>query len=346
MLGCFQGVSAIFLSLAYFVSGWNWGELLNFLNLEYFIALIYAGNISRAAAQLYVSQQTLSENLSKLERELGTTLFLRGRQIILTEAGERFFSFARTVLNERDSMRTDMSKIADTSTQIIRCGIYAFEFPPIISRLLIHFLETAPKSEIKFTSYRDVYPDNPERTNVDIVISDVELDGSRPFSDALWNCENIYCSEDYAIIVHRSLMEKTYGSRLPAVEERLQRERSLAAIVELPLLAAESNRNLHYRMMAQAFEVSGLTPNIIIKTDANSLINTLCAAGAGAYFGPRGLCKSKVHDLLMTEDLKCYDIHVPALYNGLIACWPKAKKLTETQRKLIAMMKDFVSEVG
>lgn len=230
-------------------------------------------------------------------------------------------------------------------TQIIRCGIFAFEFPTFISRLLIQFYSNEPNSEIKFISYRDIYPDNPEKTNADIVISDIEPDGSRPFSDALWNCENISCSEEYAVIVHRSLMEKTYGSRLHDVEERLRKERSLVAIAELPFLATDSNRNLHYRMMAQAFESSGFTPNISIKTNANSLINTLCAAGAGAYFGPRDFCKAKLHDLLMTKELRCYDIHVPALYSGLVVCWPKAKKLTESQRKLIEMTKSFISKI-
>ena len=323
----------------------NWGDgLLNFMNLEYFVALVYAGNISRAAGQLYVSPQTLSENLSKLEQELGTPLFSRGRQVVLTEAGERFLSFAHIALAERDSMRTDIEKLADSPVQIIRCGIYAFEFPTFMSQLLVDFLKEAPKTKIKFISFRNIYPDNPVRTSADIIISDIELDGSYPFSESLWNCEEIFCNTEYALIAHHSLMEKTFGSRLQAVEASLIADHSLTAIAGLPLLAKESSRDLHYRMMSQAFKAAGLSPNIVIRADANSLINSLCATGAGAYFGPRWLCKSKIHDLFITHELNCYNIDVPTLYNGLVACWPKGKKLTEAQYKLIQMLKGFTYE--
>lgn len=56
--------------------------------LEYFLALTREGSVSAAAEALHVSQPTLSRQLIDLERELGTTLFERGRRgITLTEDG-------------------------------------------------------------------------------------------------------------------------------------------------------------------------------------------------------------------------------------------------------------------
>ncbi len=56
--------------------------------LEYYLALTHEGSVSAAAEALHISQPTLSRQLIDLERELGTTLFERGRHgIQLTEDG-------------------------------------------------------------------------------------------------------------------------------------------------------------------------------------------------------------------------------------------------------------------
>lgn len=56
--------------------------------LEYYLALVREGSVSGAAEVLHLSQPTLSRQLIELERELGTTLFERGRHgITLTEDG-------------------------------------------------------------------------------------------------------------------------------------------------------------------------------------------------------------------------------------------------------------------
>ena len=55
---------------------------MNILSVQYFLAVIEEGNISAAARKLIISQQTLSEHVKKLETELGTPLFKRGRQIL------------------------------------------------------------------------------------------------------------------------------------------------------------------------------------------------------------------------------------------------------------------------
>ena len=54
---------------------------MNMLSIQYFLAIVEEGNISAAARKLFISQQTLSEHVKKLEDELGTPLFKRGRQI-------------------------------------------------------------------------------------------------------------------------------------------------------------------------------------------------------------------------------------------------------------------------
>ena len=55
--------------------------------LRYFLAVVRAENISRAAEVLHITQPTLSRQISQLEEELGVQLFTRGKHLSLTDAG-------------------------------------------------------------------------------------------------------------------------------------------------------------------------------------------------------------------------------------------------------------------
>jgi LysR family transcriptional activator of nhaA len=64
-------------------------QRLNFHHLRYFWAVAKAGNLTRAAKTLRVSQSALSTQIRQLEQELGEPLFHReGRRLTLTEAGK------------------------------------------------------------------------------------------------------------------------------------------------------------------------------------------------------------------------------------------------------------------
>lgn len=73
-------------------------------DLRYFVAIAQHGNVSRAAEQLQLSQPALSEQIRKLEDELGSPLFTRtSRGMVLTDAGEAFLPHARSVLAQADA---------------------------------------------------------------------------------------------------------------------------------------------------------------------------------------------------------------------------------------------------
>ncbi|MDH4248473.1 MAG: LysR family transcriptional regulator [Deltaproteobacteria bacterium] len=67
--------------------------------LKSFIAVVDTGGVTRAAVQLHMTQSTLSQQLSRLEDNLGKSLLRRTRQsVTLTEDGERFIGYARRIL--------------------------------------------------------------------------------------------------------------------------------------------------------------------------------------------------------------------------------------------------------
>ncbi|HEY5428884.1 MAG TPA: LysR family transcriptional regulator [Solirubrobacteraceae bacterium] len=67
--------------------------------LEYFAAVVRQGHFGRAAQDVYVTQSALSQQISRLEDELGLTLLVRGpKGVELTPAGLEFIDHARGIL--------------------------------------------------------------------------------------------------------------------------------------------------------------------------------------------------------------------------------------------------------
>ncbi len=89
--------------------------MLNYHHLRYFWAVATEGNLASAAEKLGVSIQTVSGQISKLESDLGRTLFqLEGRRLVLTEAGRVARRYADEIFRLGEQM---LSNLADESLE-------------------------------------------------------------------------------------------------------------------------------------------------------------------------------------------------------------------------------------
>lgn len=92
--------------------------------LQYVIAVADAGNFSQAAQSCHVGQPALSQQVAKLEKELGVTLFHRNsRGASLTEAGNAFVLRAREILQRADALRAEMALYAGIQKGSLNLGI-------------------------------------------------------------------------------------------------------------------------------------------------------------------------------------------------------------------------------
>jgi LysR family hydrogen peroxide-inducible transcriptional activator len=77
--------------------------------LRYFVAVAETENFTRAAERSHVSQPSLSQQVMKLESEVGHKLFHRlGRKAVLTEAGVAFLDRARRILFEVENASKEL----------------------------------------------------------------------------------------------------------------------------------------------------------------------------------------------------------------------------------------------
>src|ERR687892_2241644 len=67
--------------------------------LRSFVAVVDAGGFTRAGERVHRTQSTISQQIRRLEETLGYPLLHRnGKQVALTEQGERLLSYARRIL--------------------------------------------------------------------------------------------------------------------------------------------------------------------------------------------------------------------------------------------------------
>ena len=87
--------------------------------LEYVVAVAEQMHFGRAAQTLSIGQPAVSQQVARLERELGVRLFDRsGRTLRLTAAGSRFIPEARAVLAAADHARGVVSDpVVGTATR-------------------------------------------------------------------------------------------------------------------------------------------------------------------------------------------------------------------------------------
>ena len=97
--------------------------MINFLNLEYFLVAAEELNFTRAAKRLFISQQSLSNHISNLEKEFDVVLFNRTTPLTLTYAGQALKGKARKILELRDETYRELADIKDFSIGQLTIGL-------------------------------------------------------------------------------------------------------------------------------------------------------------------------------------------------------------------------------
>jgi DNA-binding transcriptional LysR family regulator len=123
---------------------------MNFRQLRYFAVLADELHFRRAAERLHITQAPLSLAIQALERELGTTLFVRTRRrVSLTESGALLRADARAILDRVEQSRTMIRDLETGTIGQIRIGVTpASSLLPFFPRLISTFRAAHPKVRI------------------------------------------------------------------------------------------------------------------------------------------------------------------------------------------------------
>jgi LysR family hydrogen peroxide-inducible transcriptional activator len=147
--------------------------------LRYFCAVAETGSFSRAAEQSHVAQPSLSQQILKLEDELGARLFDRlGRTVRLTDLGKTFLPRARAVLRELEAAKGDVRERKDSIGGPLSVGVIPTVAPYFLPPHLTLFTRQFP--QVQVTVVEEITPVLLERlrgSRVDVALLALPIRG-------------------------------------------------------------------------------------------------------------------------------------------------------------------------
>ena len=153
--------------------------------IEYLQAVIEYGNFYLAAEHCNVSQSAISQQIKKLEEELGVQLLERhNRTFSLTPAGEHFYRKSLIISGDLKQLVRETKRIADNDNAVLRIGYYKGYHGDELSEAVARFSEKHPSVDVRITvgSHEELYHAM-ENDAIDLALNDQR----RAFSDAYNN---------------------------------------------------------------------------------------------------------------------------------------------------------------
>lgn len=115
-----------------------------------FYTVANTGNISKAAAELFISQPAISKSIRKLEQNLEVTLFSRNsRGVQLTEEGEILYDYVQKAFYSLQLGEAQLKKINELGVGHLRIGVST----TLCKYVLLDYLK-------EFTIAHPPYPDD------------------------------------------------------------------------------------------------------------------------------------------------------------------------------------------
>ena len=160
--------------------------------LKYFLKVAETLNFSEASRKLYITQSTLSQQISHLEQEIGLPLFERNsHEVYLTEAGKELLPYAQNAVNCTMACVDHMNDLKEMLTGELNIGV-TYSFSNIMAETLIAFLHAYPhvKLNIQCRSMQELM-DGLKKRELDLVLAfkpiktDKAIDSRAIFSNRL-----------------------------------------------------------------------------------------------------------------------------------------------------------------
>jgi LysR family hydrogen peroxide-inducible transcriptional activator len=123
---------------------------MEFHQLRYVCAVAETGSFSRAAERCQIAQPSLSQQVLKLEKDLGVKLFDRlGRSIRITGAGRAFLPHAHAILEQMEAARSSVADKKADARGSVTAGIIPTIAPYLMPRYTAAFVRKYPDARLR-----------------------------------------------------------------------------------------------------------------------------------------------------------------------------------------------------
>ncbi|MDO4939626.1 MAG: LysR family transcriptional regulator [Lachnospiraceae bacterium] len=247
---------------------------MTFQNLEYFLAVAKEQNITRAAEQLNISQQALSNQISRLEQEIGAELFNRKHGFELTYAGKILQESASRILDINKQTENIINDITSNNRGELKIGVSHTRGQAILPLLIPEFSKQYP--QVSLTVVEDntrLLEERLEKGSVDVMI------GFKPF--LLESAKSIdLMKEKLFIVASNSLLKSHFGNDYTKICEQYRENPDLSIFNDMPFVLLKKGDRIRTITDAE-FLKAGIHPEISLETGNIQTSFALAAEGIG-----------------------------------------------------------------
>lgn len=250
--------------------------------MEYFVAVVDHGGVTRAANALYIAQPSLSQAIKSLEKELGVELFDRsGRQMTLTSAGELFSGPARQALRDAAKARAKVDAVRDLRTGRLHIAALPTLASDILPGLVAALRRVHPGIQVHVHD-----PGGPTDVETAVRTGQVEI-GLTELPLHSPQLESMPLGTQTMVLAVPA--ELAHGLPDPVPLER---------VVDLPLVLGPVDPSKLSVVDEAVAQVSG---NVVVRSAHRDTVMSLVTAGVGATFLPRSLAERELSGVVLRE---------------------------------------------
>lgn len=225
--------------------------------LEHFIALIDHKQFNLAATQLKVSQQAVSKAISKLEEELGVTLFERSAYgVTPTEHAHILEQHARTILAESRIARSQLNALKTSRHATIALGVGPSLTPKLMPAAINSFRKINPSLGIRaFVDFAPVLQQRLLSGEIDLMVNAPPIDFK--FASDLTVLPLFYEMDMLAVRASHPIAKR--------------RTAEIADLLPYTWLAPRENRSLWQAVCRAYAQADQAPPSDVLITDSEQL---------------------------------------------------------------------------
>lgn len=243
-------------------------------SLYYFVEATKDMHFTKTANRLYISQQTLSNHIKRLEQELGTTLFQREPKITLTYAGTLTLQCAKQLLQNMDNLAIQLQDIRDEKRGVLKIGAGSNRASLFLPDVISEFSKHYPNIQIQVVdNISAVLEQKVDAGELDFAVVLVTQDTNRPYLNLI---EDAVC-----LCVSEQLLRKYYNSEADILKIRAVHGANLQDFARMPFCIPHNRLGDQLRAY---FKETGCHINENITTVSGNLAIYLCLQGISASF--------------------------------------------------------------
>ena len=308
---------------------------MNFLHLKYFLLVAEELNITRAAERLYISQQSLSNHIANMERELDVKLFTRSPKLALTYAGDLLVETATQILNLHSQYLTKVGDINHHHMGVLRLGISHTCGLALLPDILPRFQEEFPMVEFSLCEGNsNQLEDALAHGRIDLMVcfQPIMMEG----------VETIPLRDERLIMaVPRPFTDQAFGDQADTIRAHFAVSADIAAFQQFPfILIKRGNRTRS--IVDQFFNRHYFKPKITLETENTVTTLAMAQAAMGITICPelflRSIQISAAHT--PTEELDLFPLTDPSTTSKLAIAYRRDRYLSHFAERFIYITKE------